>query len=107
MLVAVIICGVAILGVGLVVFFGTAETDEARVARYLTAQGGVLGRMAPVSVSGEPFGFPKIGRRGGHVYTINYLDQEDRYHFAKCETNAAIGVILRRDGIREENREAD
>jgi len=107
MLVAVIICGIAILGIGLVVFFGTAETDEARVARYLIAQGGVLERMAPVSVSGEPFGFRKIGRRGGYVYTINYVDAEDRYHFAECETNAAIGVILRRDGIREGSWEAE
>ena len=30
MLVAVIICGIALAGIGLVVLFGTAETDEAR-----------------------------------------------------------------------------
>lgn len=105
MLVAVIICGIALAGIGLVVFFGTPETDEARVARYLAAQGGELKRMAPVT--GGFLQIKKFGRRGGHVYTINYLDAEDRYHFAECETNSAIGVVLRRDGIREENREAE
>lgn len=101
MLVAVTICGIALVGMGLVAFFGAAETDEERVARYLKEQGGELQRMAPVLAQCEMAGLPKIGRRGGYVYTINYLDAEDRYHFAECETNAAIGVVLRRDGIRE------
>lgn len=109
MLVAGLICAVVILGIGLMALFGSteAETDSARLTRYLDERNASLLRMEPLWVPGEPVAYHKIGRKGGYVYSIIYLDSEDRCHFAECETNAAIGVILRRDGIRAQDVEAE
>ena len=103
MLLATIICIGAVLCILAIVKFGAlaGETDQQRLVCYLDEQGSELLRMDPVYVPGFLSSPHKVGRLGGYVYSISYADADDRCHFAECETSAAIGVHLRRDGVRE------
>jgi len=81
--------------------------DETRLSAHLEEEGSTLIGMVAQRGGGISGGRIKTGPKGGYVYDITYEDAEGRTHFAECETGKAIGVILRRDGIREKDAEAE
>lgn len=108
MLVAALICLVSIgIMAGIVAGGGNSQSDEERIREFLSARDSELIRMAIRWERGFPGGTHKIGRHGGYVYDITYVDVDDNTHFAECETSAAIGVVLQRDGARERATEVN
>lgn len=103
MVFAILLIGAVIAVVAACIAFeGRQEQhDEARLRGHLNAKGCTLLGMVPQRNRAMSAGQKAVGRRVGSVYDITYEDGEGRIHYAECETSADIGVVLRRDGIRE------
>ena len=101
MFIAILICLSAIVALlYMVAKGGTSQTDNERVRDFLSARDCELLRMEVRWNQGYPCAFHKTGRHGGYVYDVTYTDANENTHFAECETNGKIGVLLRKDGIK-------
>lgn len=103
MIFAILLIGAVVVVVAVCIAFeGRQEqNDEARLRGYLNEKGSTLLGMVPQRNRAVSAGQKVTGRRVGAVYDITYEDADGRIHYAECETSADLGVVLRRDGIRE------